>query len=74
LPLHRLSGDAGGDACYNVLAQNGLRIATVAMQFRAGEGLHRHCIATQHWHCCPQLPTLGSELLVLSYDMALLQT
>jgi hypothetical protein len=35
--LHRHSGNASGDACYNVLAQNGLCIVTVAMQFWAAE-------------------------------------
>jgi hypothetical protein len=69
-PLHRHSGDASGDACCNILAQNGLRIATVAMRFRACEGLHRQGIATQHLPCCPQSPTSGSEQLILNYNMA----
>jgi hypothetical protein len=45
-PMHRHSGDASGDASYNILAQNGLHIFTVLMQFWAGEGLLHHCIAT----------------------------
>jgi hypothetical protein len=57
-----------------------LRNATVVMQFRACEGLHRHCIASgdspHSTGPAAQLavPTIASEQLVLSYNMASIGT